>query len=214
MSNTQTAQPVVQPHIPEGFMMNAAGHLVPADQVREQDLLRDSLVNDLTPKAIALNTALTEFKNAALQDIDDLVAIAGDRYGVKLGGKKGNVSLTSYDGRYKIQRAFREVVAFTEEIEAAKALIDSCLKRWTADANQNVSAIVSQAFRTNSKQEIKTGKVLELMRLNIEDEEWQLAMQALKDALQNVGTAVYIRVYERIGKTDQYRPISLDLASV
>lgn len=214
MSIQQQAQPIVQPHIPEGFMQNAAGHLVPADQVREQDLLRDALVNDLTPKAIALHTALAEFKTAALQDIDDLVAIAGDRYGVKLGGKKGNVSLTSYDGRYKIQRAFREVVAFTEEIEAAKELIDRCLKRWTEGANQNVSAIVSQAFRTNSKQEIKTGKVLELMRLNIEDEEWQLAMQALRDALQNVGTAVYIRIYERIGQTDQYKPIPLDLASV
>lgn len=88
MSTQQQAQPIVQPHIPEGFMQNAAGHLVPADQVREQDLLRDALVNELTPKAIALHTALAEFKTAALQDIDDLVAIAGDRYGVKLGGKK------------------------------------------------------------------------------------------------------------------------------
>ncbi|MGB0732451.1 MAG: DUF3164 family protein [Pontibacterium sp.] len=207
-------QPVVQPHIPEGYMMNAAGHLVPADQVREQDLLRDSLVSELAPEALRLHEALCGFKKKALEDIDDLVAIAGERYGTKLGGRKGNVSLTTFDGRFKVQRSFREVVGFTEEIEAAKELIDQCLNRWTEGANQNVRAIVSQAFRTNTKGEIKTGKVLELMRLDIKDDEWQLAMTALKDALQNIGTAVYVRVYERIGMTDQYRPIPLDLAAV
>jgi hypothetical protein len=29
-----------------------------------------------------------------------------------------------------------------------------------------------------------------------------------------VGSKSYIRVYERIGDTDQYRPISLDIAGV
>ncbi len=32
--------------------------------------------------------------------------------------------------------------------------------------------------------------------------------------MKNTGTAVYVRLYERIGKSDQYRPIPLDLASV
>ena len=211
--NERTQRPV-QPHIPEGYMMNAAGHLVPANQVREQDLLRDALVSELAPEAIRLHEALTDFKKKALADIDDLVAIAGERYGVQLGGKKGNISLTTYDGRFKVQRTFREVVGFTEEIEAAKELIEHCLNRWTEDANQNVRAIVGQAFRTNTKGEIKTGKVLELMRLDIQDDEWQRAMEALKDALQNVGTAVYVRVYERIGQSEHYKPIPLDLAAV
>lgn len=203
-----------QASVPEGYMMNAAGHLVPADQVREQDLLRDALVNELAPEAIRLHEALTEFKKKALADIDDLVTIAGERYGAKMGGKKGNVTLMTYNGRYKVQRAFREVVSFTEELEAAKVLIDNCLNRWTEGANQNIRAIVSQAFRTNTKGEIKTGKILDLMRLEIDDDEWKRAMQALRDALQSVGTAVYVRLYERIGQSDQYKPIPLDLASV
>lgn len=200
--------------IPDGFMQKPNGDLVRVENVREQDLLRDQLVRDLVPKAIAINEALAAFKTCALDDIADLVTIAGERYGANLGGTKGNVSLTTYDGQYKVQRAYREVVQFTEEIEAAKALIDNCLARWSEGANENIQAVVSQAFRTNTKGEIKTGKVLDLMRLDIQDEEWEQAMSALKDALQSVGTAVYVRVYERIGKTDQYRPIPLDLASV
>jgi hypothetical protein len=207
--NTQHINPV-----PEGYKRNAAGHLVPEANIKEQDLLRDDLVNTLTAKALSLHDALTAFKEEALTEIRDLVTVAGDRYGVNLGGKKGNVSLLSFDGRYKVTRQYREVVAFTEEIEAAKALIDSCLERWSEGANINIKAVVSQAFRTNTKGEIKTGKVLDLMRMDIDDEEWTRAMNALKDALQSVGTAVYVRLYERVGESDNYRPISLDIASL
>lgn len=207
--NTQHINPV-----PEGYKRNAAGHLVPEANIKEQDLLRDDLVNGLTAKAIALHDAMADFKKFALTEIADLVTVAGDRYAVNLGGKKGNVSLLSFDGRYKVTRQYREVVAFTEEIEAAKALIDSCLERWSEGANINIKAVVYQAFRTNTKGEIKTGKVLDLMRMDIDDEEWTRAMDALKDALQSVGTAVYVRFYQRVGESDNYRPISLDIASL
>ncbi len=163
----------VQPHIPEGYMMDSQGRLVPADQVSEQDQLRDQLVNGLVPKALGLNQALKAFKDEALTDIDDLVTIAGERYGAKLGGKKGNVTLTSYDGQYKVVRSFREVIAFTEEIEAGKALIDNCLRRWSTNADPHLMAVVEQAFRTNTKGEIRTGKILDLMRLSIDDDEWK-----------------------------------------
>lgn len=204
----------LQEHIPDSYMKNSHGHLVPVANIREQDLLRDQLVKNLIPQAINLHEALAEFKKLSLEDIDDLVAIAGEKYGVHLGGKRGNVTLYSFDGQYKVIRSFRELVAFTEEIEAAKALIDSCLERWTEGANANIRAVVRQAFRTNTKGEIKTGKVLELMRLEIDDPEWDQAMLALKDALISVGTAVYVRFYERIGLSDAYRPISLDIAAL
>ena len=200
--------------VPEGYKQNAAGHLVPLANISEQDQLRDQIVTALVPKAIALQKELKAFKALALKDISELIQIAGERYGINLGGKKGNVTLYSYDGRYKIIRAFRELLTFTEELEAAKALIDSCLARWTEGANDNIRAVVGQAFRTNTQGEIKTGKILELMRLDIKDEEWQRAMTALKDALQSTGTAVYVRLYERIDDTDQYRSIPLDIAAL
>lgn len=199
--------------IPDGYMRNPAGHLVPRDQVREQDLLRDQVAAGLADLAINIHEQLKAFKARALQDIADLVSISAEKYKLSIGGEKGNVTVTTFDGKYKIVRAYAERITFTEEIEAAKALINACIIRWSEGANDNIRALVDRAFRTDSKGQIKMSAVLELLRLEITDDEWKLAMQAIKDSIQSTGTAVYVRVYQRVDGTDQYSAISLDLAT-
>lgn len=200
--------------IPDGYMKNATGHLVPIDQVREHDLLRDQTARELAARALELSDALRRFKEKALDDIADLVKIAGERYDVQLGGKKGNVTITSYDGEFKVSRQVAERIVFTEELEAAKTLINGCIERWSQGANPHIRALVDRAFRTDSKGQIKTAAVLELLRLDIDDDEWERAMEAIKDSIQSAGTAIYVRVYQRIGQSDQYRAVVLDLAGV
>ncbi|WP_374415699.1 DUF3164 family protein [Ectopseudomonas oleovorans] len=200
--------------IPAGFVKNAAGHLVPEHQVREHDKLRDQVAGDLAKQAVAISESLAAFKAKALGDIADLIAISAEKYQVKLGGKKGNVSIVTYDGRYKIERAMAERITFTEEILAAKELIDQCIRKWSEGADQHLRILVDRAFRANRQGQIKTGDVLSLLRVEIEDPDWQRAMEALKDSIQVNGTAVYIRVYQRVGNTDRYEPISLDIAKV
>ncbi|MEG1278801.1 MAG: DUF3164 family protein [Comamonas sp.] len=200
--------------IPDGYMRNASGHLVPINMVREQDMLRDETVRSLVADAIEANARLRAFKLKALGDIADLVKIAGEKYDVTLGGKKGNVSVSSYDGKYKIQRSIADRIIFTEEIVAAKALINSCIARWSKGANDNIRVLVDRAFSKDKNGQLKTASVLELMRLEIADDEWKRAMQAIKDSIQTTGTAIYVRVYERVGDSDQYKAIPLDLAAV
>lgn len=203
-----------QQQIPEGYMRNALGHLVPEDQVREQDKLRDHVARELAQEAEDLHARLKAFKAKALGDIADLVTIAAERYDVQLGGKKGNVTATTYDGEYQVTRSYAERVSFTEEVEAAKTLINDCIMRWSEGANPHIRALVDRAFRTDSQGQIRTSAILELLRLEIDDEEWQRAMTALKDSMQSAGTAVYIRVYKRVDRAGQLKPISLNLAEV
>lgn len=199
--------------IPEGYLLNPAGHLVPREQVREQDLLRDQVASELADRALNIHHQLKAFKARALADIADLVSVSAEKYKVAIGGEKGNVTITTFDGKYKVVRAYAERITFTEEIEAAKALINACIIRWSEGANDNIRALVDRAFRTDSKGQIKTAAVLELLRLEITDDEWERAMDAIRDSIQSTGTAVYVRVYQRIDGTDQYRAISLDLAT-
>ncbi|WP_236233713.1 DUF3164 family protein [Pseudomonas tohonis] len=200
--------------IPTGFVMNAAGHLVPEHQLREHDKLRDGVARDLAEEAVRLNVALAEFKRKALGDIGDLIAICAEKYGVTLGGKKGNASITTYDGAFKVERCVADRIAFTEEILAAKELIDRCIRKWSVGANQHLRVLVDRAFSAGRNGQIKTNDVLGLLRMEIDDPDWKTAMMALKDAIQVNGKAVYIRVYQREGDSDRYAPINLNIAVV
>lgn len=199
--------------IPEGFRQDAKGRLVPVEMIKAIDLARDELVIELVEKAKAISTTLAAFKATAFGDIKAFVEMSAEQYKATIGGKKGNVTLLSFDGRYKIVHAVQDSIKFDERLQAARALIDECAAEWTQDARSEVRVLVNEAFRTDKVGEISTGRVLALRRLEISDLRWQRAMQAISDAVQVVGSKSYVRIYERIGDSDQYASIPLDIAS-
>ncbi|MGO3029505.1 DUF3164 family protein [Pseudomonas helleri] len=200
--------------VPAGFWQDAQGRMVPESLIKPIDIERDRLVRQLVGSANKLSGELANLKAAAFGDIEAFIELSAEQYGIALGGKKGNVTLYSFDGRFKIQRSVQESIAFDERLQAARALIDECLRDWTQGARPEVATLANDAFRTDSQGEIRTARVLALRRLDIKDERWQRAMQAIGEACQVVGSKSYIRVYERIGDSDQYRAISLDIAGV
>lgn len=116
--------------VPDGYMENALGHLVPVEQVREMDKARDELVREKVAKVKAMQAQLRALKLELMGDISAFVQLSAERYGAKVGGGKGNITLMSYDGRYQIKRQVSETLCFDEGLQAAKALIDECLREW------------------------------------------------------------------------------------
>lgn len=199
--------------IPAGYRQDARGRLVHESQIKPIDATRDALVLELVASASVLQGQLKAYKAHAHADIAAFVELSAEQYGVRLGGTKGNVSLLSFDGRYKVQRAIAEAIVFDERLQAAKASIDACLREWTEGARPEVVTLVQDAFRVDSAGNIRTGSVLALRRLDISDERWQAAMRAIGEAVQVVGSKSYIRLYER-DANGAYQPISLDLSGV
>lgn len=198
--------------IPTGYMQDQAGRLVPIDTVKPIDIERDKLVADIIGKARALNSQIATFKNAVFGDIAAFIELSAEQYGAKVGGQKGNVTLMSFDGRYKVQRAIAEHISFDERLQAAKALIDECITDWSQGSRPEIQVLVNNAFQVDKEGNINTGRVLGLRRMQISDDRWQRAMAAISEAVQVVGSKSYIRVYERIGDTGEYRAIALDVA--
>lgn len=198
---------------PAGHRQDAKGRLVPESQIRPIDKCRDELVRELFAKAEAVHQVLADFKRTAFADIAAFVELSAAEYGVSLGGEKGNVSLLSFDGGLRVQRAIAETIVFDERLQAAKALIDECLKEWTADARPEIALLVQDAFRVDGAGNIRTGSVLALRRLDIADARWRRAMEAIGEAVQVVGSKSYVRFHQR-DANGQYQALSLDLAGV
>ena len=200
--------------IPPGYWQDASGNLIPESKVKDIDKLRHQVVTDLCHMAKQRRDGLAEFKAKAMQEVAALVATSMEQYGVKTGGEKGNVTLTSFDGKFKLVRQMQDRLVFGEQLLAAKALIDECVQAWSKDANDNIRALVNHAFQTDKEGNINTGRVLGLRSLDIQDEAWKQAMQAIADSTKTASTTPYVRFYERDEGTGEYRAISLDVAAV
>lgn len=205
---------MTQEPIPAGYRKDAKGRLINEKQIKPIDLVRDELVAGIVDRAKGLRTVLREFKASTFGDIAAFIALSGEQYRVQLGGTKGNVTLISFDGRYKIIRAVQDRITFDERLQAAKALIDECLTEWTENAREELRALINDAFRVDNAGNIRTMEVLRLRRLDIDDERWLRAMTAISEAVQVESSKSYVRIYERDDATGRYNPIALDLAVV
>ncbi|EFT1333357.1 DUF3164 family protein [Salmonella enterica] len=197
--------------VPAGYRTNAQGHLIPESQVKPVDKLRDEVVMQIVANARQQRQTLAAFKLESMQKIADFTDLSASEYGVEYGGTKGNVTLVSFDGRYKLIRAVGEHRVFDERIQAAKKLIDDCISEWSVGANEKIMAMIDHAFRVNKQGKIDINQVLGLRQLNIDDAKWNEAMDAIADAIQVTGTSQYLRIYERQADGN-YQQISLDLA--
>ena len=200
--------------IPEGYWVDPKGNLVPDANVKAIDKLRDETVRRIWALAEALHQEMKTFKSMSFDDVAAFVQISADQYGAKIGGNKGNVQLLSFDGSLKIQRNIAEHIVFDERLQAAKQLIDECLKEWTTDGRDEIKAIINQAFNVDKKGEISTTKILGLKRIEIDHPTWLKAMQAISDSINIAGSKSYLRFYKRNDETGEYIPMSLDLATI
>jgi len=199
--------------IPDGYMEDAKGRLIPTAKVKEVDKLRDELTRNIVATAKGVQTAMRDFRANTLGDIQAFADLSAEKYGARRGGLKGNLSLLSFDGRYKVQVQISEHLAFDERLQAAKALIDECLTEWTQGSPDEIKAIINQAFAVDKEGRVNTGAILGLRRLDIQDPRWREAMEAIADSLRVVGSKKLLRVYER-QDDGSYAPIALDLAAL
>ena len=198
----------------EDYMVDPQGRFVPLDLVKEIDKTRDDLVRDQVAVAKELQTAMIKFKQLVMSEIKAFVDLAAMEWDVKLGGKKGNISLYSYDGSKKIQVQISENMVFDEQLQVAKAMIDQCLIKWTENSGLEIKALINDAFQVDKEGRINTKRILSLRRLDIKDELWIKAMDAITASLQVIGSKEYIRLYERVEGKDQWNAISLDMAAL
>lgn len=200
--------------VPAGYMLDAQGRLVPEEMVRPIDKLRDQTVQTIVDRALSLNQSMRAFKAAAFSDIAAFIETSSEQFEVVVGGTKGNVTLRTFNGRYKVERAIQESLAFDERLQAAKALIDECITDWSAGSQPEIRVLVNDAFQVDQAGRISTQRVLGLKRLQIVAPKWVRAMEAIAQSVTVVGSKSYVRVYERVGDTNRYAPIALDIAAV
>lgn len=197
----------------EGYKVNAKGHLVPVEQIQPVDLLRDDFVLKAVASAKELSEDLIDTKHRITDDLQAFLELSAEKYGVTMGGEKGNVQLKSFDGKFMVERSVSDRIEFDERLQTAKILVDKCLREWTKFSPTEVQALIADAFQVDKKGKINTRRVLGLRKLKIEHPEWQEAMRAISDAITITDTCEYLRFYER-DEAGKYQQIPIDFAAI
>ena len=196
--------------IPEGYMENGLGHLVPVANVAELDKLRDATVRRLVGDAEACGRLVAEFRANAAATVAAFCELSAQEYGAEIGGDKGNVTLTSYDGSMKVVRARSDEITFTEAVRVTRELCFKCIAKWSEGVNANLAVCVRRSFETDKNGHLSAAKILSLRSYEIRDDpDWDAAMRALDGAIQVIGSRQYVRFYRR-GADGKYAQVGVD----
>jgi Protein of unknown function (DUF3164) len=193
-------------------IIDAKGGYIPVSMVKPADLLIDETVRTIMGWMVAASEQIARLKAHTFEDIGALEALLAEQYGAGLGGKKGNMTLTSYDGCLKVQVQVADRLTFGPELQIAKTLLDACLNEWAATARPELQAIVTRAFNTDKEGQINRTEIFTLLRLEIEDQRWKEAMRAIRDAIRVEGTQTYIRAYRRASADQLWAAVTIDMA--
>lgn len=194
------------------YMRNPKGGLDPVEVVKPADQLLDETVRKIMAFAEDESARVARFKQNTLNDVADVMAVLLQEYGTKVGGEKGNVTLTSYDGTLKVALQVQERLTFGPELQAAKANVDAYLADLTEDADPVIVKLVSHAFRTDQAGLVNRAELFRLLRLEIADERWQAAMRAIKDSIRVEGTKEHVRFYKRPDGRAKWTAVTIDVA--
>ncbi len=195
------------------YLRDAKGNLVPLAAVKPADLLMDETVREILDAARATSAAIAAFKVQSFDKVAALQGLLAQEYDAQLGGKKGNITLLTFDGCEKVQVAVADVIEFGPELQAAKALIDECLAEWAADSRVELQSLVNRVFAVDKEGQINRAELFMLLRVEIADERWKRAMDAIRDSIRVVGARTYMRFYERPSPDGAWRGVTIDMAS-
>lgn len=196
------------------YLTDAKGALVPLTMVKPADLLMDELVRGMSAEAASLSAAIAAFKHRSFERVAEFQALLAQQYGAKIGGAKGNITLSTFDGCTKVQVQVSDQLEFGPELQAAKLLVDQCLSEWAATGGDELRALVNRVFQVDQQGRISPAQIFMLLRVAIEDERWQRAMEAVRESMRVIGSRSYMRFHQRDAGDAQWRSVPLDIAAL
>lgn len=195
------------------YLRDAKGNLVPVASVKPVDLLMDETVRKVLDKARDVSAVVAAFKGEAFESVNELQALIAQNYNATVGGKKGNITLVSFDGCQKVQVQVADLLEFGPELQAAKTLIDECLTEWAVGSAVELRALVNRVFSVDKEGQINRAELFMLLRVEIEDERWVRAMEAIRDSIRVIGSRTYVRFYDRPAPDAAWHAVTIDLAA-
>ncbi|MDD2229886.1 MAG: DUF3164 family protein [Candidatus Cloacimonetes bacterium] len=173
----------------ERTLTDAQGREFPVKVLHTEIVEKDAAVKKAMECAIKLQERIINDKQKLIGFIESYLNDAAKRNGLEW---KGNALLISFDEKYRIEIRYREKIQFGIELQLAKQKIDECIKAWSVDSNDNLKAIINEAFQVDKRGQLARYRIFALRRYKIKDPIWKEAMELIDKAIMVTSTKQYI----------------------
>jgi len=196
--------------IKERTLTDAQGREIPVKVLHTEIVEKDAAVKKAMDCALKLQERILTDKQKLICIVEKYLNDAARRNGLEW---KGNALLFTFDEKYKIEMRFREKIQFGIELQLAKQKIDECIKAWSVDSNDNLKAIINEAFQVDKRGQLARYRIFALRRYKIKDPTWKEAMELIDKAILVTSTKQYISFAVR-DEAGNYNKVVLNFSAL
>jgi hypothetical protein len=186
------------------------GNDVPVQYVSKYDKAKDKVVRRIHARFLKARAMLEEVMSAS---IADLQALAATKESV---GAKGNFSARSFDALIQVSIRQQYNIYLDERVVRARELMLGYVELVLGKVGGNDAAalrlIVAEAFKANAQGFLSTGKVMSLLKMEIDNADWREAKRILQEAIKPQKGKRYLVCERRASTQSDFRPVRLDIA--
>ena len=191
-------------------MRDSNGNDIPLKYVSKYDKARDKTVRRILARFLKARELL---EGVVAQTIAELEALADTKE--KLGAK-GNFSARSFDALIQVSIRQQYNIFLDERVVKARELMIGYVEKVLAKVGGNDAAalrlIVAEAFKANAQGFLSTGKIMSLLRMEIDNADWREAKKILQESIKPQKGKRYLVCERRATTQSDFRPIRLDIA--
>ena len=191
-------------------MRDSNGNDIPLKYVSKYDKAKDKTVRRILARFLKARAML---EGVVAETIADLQALADTKEKV---GAKGNFSARSFDGL--VQASIRQQYNIFLDERVVRALelmlgyVEGILSKVGGNDAAALKLIVAEAFKANAQGFLSTGKVMSLLRMEIDNADWREAKRILQEAVKPQKGKRYLVCERRSSTQGDFEAVRLDIA--
>ena len=191
-------------------MKDSNGNDIPLKYVSKYDKAKDRAVRKVMARFLHAREML---EKVVAETIAELEALADTKERL---GAKGNFSARSFDGLIQVSIRQQYNIFLDERVVKARELMLGYVEKVLAKVGGSDAAalrlIVAEAFKANAQGFLSTGKIMSLLRMEIDNADWREAKRILQESIKPQKGKRYLVCERRYTTQGDFRPIRLDIA--
>jgi hypothetical protein len=178
---------------------------------KDYEQLRDETALKLVGKAVALADAIKDFKVEVFSDMSGLYELLKE-YSNRHADGKGNFTIESSDGTYKIEFTRQTLGSFDERADQAEKHIIDFVNSHFAGDEKTKEFITGLLERSKGKFDVKQVQKLYAMEASYTDPNWLEGIRLFKEAWKLSETKDYTRFF--IKYKSEWKAVNLNFSSI